>query len=175
MLRKNRIVVLSCTLALVLLAVPERAEARGDRFAARVAGTYLVNEDQNFLRLLTLTADGNVFGIDSSEASGSSFFGDQQGVWSRTGRRAIAATLLNFRFVRSQPPEDGGVEPDGSAVGDYEIRFGPGFATVRGTITLHLFAPSIDPLAPDATPTGDPIVVPFEGRRVPAPRPERRR
>jgi hypothetical protein len=65
------------------------------------SGTYFVETDIGDARILTLTANGNIFVIASSQSQSlfNGFpFSDGQGIWKGTGRREITATVLNFSF-----------------------------------------------------------------------------
>ena len=164
---KTLMAILRIALAVSLVAsMPGHAGARDD-FARRVAGTYLLDEGTEFRRLLTLTIDGNVIGTDSSEPIGEPFFGGQQGVWRRVGAKSIAATVVNFRFLRTESE----VVQAGSALADYRLSFLNGFEETIGTITLKVFGAGVDPLDPSATPEEPEITFEFRGRRVPLPDP----
>ena len=130
------------------------------KFDKRVAGAYLLREapeeSEIFFRLITLTADGNWFGIDAHEQSFG--FSNQQGVWKRTGPYTITATVIDFNI------SPGGL-PTGVARTNYVITFSKDYRTLSGSFFGKVFALDQDPLDPETLP----IVTfesTFQGRRI---------
>ncbi|HSF19245.1 MAG TPA: hypothetical protein VLK65_27215 [Vicinamibacteria bacterium] len=124
--------------ALALFGGLTSAEADKDHpaFARRVAGTYFVVERETGTReFLTISVDGNVF-LNSS-AEGDLQFGSSQGVWERSGRRAIAMKVANFDF-----------DDHGIAVVDFVIEFDPAFMELVGRFSGALYPDGVDPLNP---------------------------
>jgi hypothetical protein len=70
-------------------------EARAT-FRNKAAGTYLLNQSDGFLQILTITARGTAFRQNSGQMSPSPF-GDQ-GAWKRVGKRQIIIKTLDFTF-----------------------------------------------------------------------------
>ena len=133
-----------------------------DKFSERVAGTYLLrferDDDEVFLRLVTLTEDGNWFSIDAHQQADRFGFTDQQGVWKRTGRREITVTVLDFDY----DPFNG--EPVGVARLGFVMEFTPNLQEVRGKFSGKLFGFDEDPLDPNIP--LDEFGATFTGRRV---------
>ncbi len=129
-------------------------------FNKRFAGTYLLREglDQSeiFYRLITLTADGNWFGIDAQEQSFG--FTNQQGVWTRAGKNAITATVIDFNI------SPGGL-PTGVARTRFVMTFSKDLQSVTGSFFGKVFALDQDPLDPSEVPI-DSFDSTFEGSRV---------
>lgn len=132
-------------------------------FSNRIAGVYFLEQSSGSFRVLTITVDGNVFGIDSSQSNGlvisSASFSDQQGAWRRTGCRKITATVLNFRFPT-------GTSAGGTTLASYDVVFDNQFQHIQGDISLIPYGTGVNPFDPDAEPIGDPIVITFKGQRV---------
>ena len=118
-------------------------------FAQRIAGTYLIRDgdaETVFLRLISLTADGNWSGTHSHQQAPGLSFSDQHGVWKRSGRREITASVLNF-----------GVDPvTGGATEVVRVRYVMTFSRslqeVSGEYAGEAFALDQDPFDPDAVP-----------------------
>jgi hypothetical protein len=66
-------------------------------FGLTIAGTYYVTQgDDPDFQIVTLTADGNWFSVNSGEMDSPTFFTNAQGVWERTGRQEITVKILDF-------------------------------------------------------------------------------
>lgn len=126
--------------------------SRGKRpFGQLVAGTYFLKEGKSHWRIITLTADGNWFGIASHQNShddkpSDMGFTNQQGTWKRTGTREITAKVLNFNF----DAYDGALS--GNAVAIYELTFSPNFHELSGNYDGKVFPPEQNPLDPNSEP-----------------------
>jgi len=125
-----------------------------------MSGTYLVREasgeSEIFYRLITLTADGNWFGIDAHEESFG--FTNQQGAWKQTGPHDITATVIDFNI------SPGGL-PTGVSRTEYVMSFGKDYQTVTGSFFGKVFALEQDPLDPAILPIGT-FESTFQGRRI---------
>jgi len=153
----NRIGTLGQLLAvivLVLFATVGDATADSDSggFNRRIAGSYLIQHDSTKSRdVLTIGADG-IFLMNSSD-SGVLMFGNSQGAWKRTGRRKIAARVVNFEF-------------DGSGVGvvHFDISFDRRYRMVTGHFSGAVVDSSVaDPLDADVQ---EQFSDSFTGRRI---------
>ena len=157
------LLVVSVFLVCILPTVKVKANNCGHAFRKCIAGVYFLEQSSGSFRVLTITADGNVFGVDSSQSKGlvigSASFSDQQGTWRRTGYRKITATVLNFRF----PTDTSG---GGTTVARYDVAFDNQFQHIQGGISLIPYGPGVNPFDPDVEPIGCPIVITFKGQRV---------
>jgi len=118
------------------------ADKNDSTIGEKIAGTYLLNEDDDGgFRIVTITADGNWFGIHSYQFKNT--FSNQQGSWKQTGERKITAGTLNFTLL------DDGV---GSSRFNFTVEFDNTFQQVRGYLTGKMFSPGVDPLDPVAVP-----------------------
>ena len=103
-----------------------------------IAGSYLITHDGTGSRdVITIGADGTFVMTSSDE--GPFQFSSSQGAWKRTGRRTIAAKVVNFDF------DDHGV-----GIVRFDISFDRGFRTVSGSFTGAVIPDSVpDPLSAD--------------------------
>ncbi len=132
---------------LLFFSVINSSKARADKndasFGNKIAGTYLLAEDDNGgSRIVTITADGNWFGIHSYQLDNK--FSNQQGVWKKTGKREITVKTLNFTSSK-----DG----TGSSQFSFLVEFDNDFQQVSGEHSGKLFPPGVAPLDPVAVPT----------------------
>ncbi|MBW4632760.1 MAG: hypothetical protein KME30_12965 [Iphinoe sp. HA4291-MV1] len=132
----------------------------------KFAGTYLitVTTNGNFASrsIVTLTQDGNIFVVDSSQGGVSGQFnpfGDAQGAWKCTSNEEITATTLNFGY----PGTEGST--GNLARQDFRLTFEPQAKTVQGTIKLRSFDLQANPLEADGSDGG---TFTFTGQRVTA-------
>ncbi|MCP4267273.1 MAG: hypothetical protein GY777_17160 [Candidatus Brocadiaceae bacterium] len=135
--------ILSAFLFLSILNLNDvKADKNDFSFSNKIAGTYLLNEDDDGgFRIVTITADGCWFGIHSYQLDNK--FSNQQGVWKETGKREIAAEVINFSLLKD------GV---GSSLFSYTIEFDKAYRQVSGELLGKLFPPEVDPLDPVAVP-----------------------
>lgn len=125
--------------------------ASGEAFAAagclQLTGSYLIDVESgkslSSRQVLTLTADGNAFVIDSNQGGVTgSFdpFSSEQGSWTCQSADRATATVLDFDI------------PAGSPKGqhlyraDYKITGHPATKTISGTIELRQFPFTANPL-----------------------------
>jgi hypothetical protein len=136
-------VILSAFLFLSILCSKEAgADKRDSAFGEKITGTYLLTEDDNGgSRIVTITADGNWFGIHSYQLN--SKFSSQQGVWKEIGKRKITAEVINFSLLKD------GV---GSSLFSFSVEFDKAYLQVSGELLGKLFPPGVDPLDPVAVP-----------------------
>ncbi len=136
-------VILSAFLFLSILCSNEAGADKNDStFGKNVAGTYLLTEDDDGgSRIVTITADGNWFGIHSYQLNNK--FSNQQGVWEKTGKRKITVRALNFSLLKD------GV---GSSLFSFTVEFDKTYQQVTGELSGNLFPPGVDPLDPLAIP-----------------------
>ncbi len=123
---------------------PEEIRADKDNFGIgkQIVGTYLLDEDDDGgFRIVTITADGNWFGIHSYQLN--SKFSNQQGVWKEMGERMITAEVINFSLLKD------GV---GSSLFNFTVKFDKAYRQVSGELSGKLFLPGVDPLDPVAVP-----------------------
>ncbi len=142
----------------------ESSDNSGPRqLGERIAGTYLIkfdteDEDPTALRIVTLTADRNWFSVD---AHGHEFgFTTQQGVWKKTGRREITATVLDFEY-----DPFGLNKPTGVSTLHFVMTFTSDFHEVSGEFSGKSFVLDEDLFDPeDVQRTFGPTL--FTGQRV---------
>ncbi|ODS31514.1 MAG: hypothetical protein SCARUB_03356 [Candidatus Scalindua rubra] len=132
--------------AFLLLNVLSSNEARADKndafFGEKIAGTYLLTEaDEGGSRIVTITADGNWFGIHSYQFDIK--FSNQQGVWKKTGKRKITVRTLDFTLLKD------GV---GSALFRFTVEFDKAYQQISGELSGKMFPPGVDPFDPVAIP-----------------------
>ncbi len=119
-----------------------RADMHDSAIGNKIAGTYLLTEDDDGgSRITTITADGNWFGIHSYQLNNK--FSNQQGIWKKIGNRKIIVRTLNFSSL-----EDG----VGSSLFNFTVEFDKTYHHVTGVLSGKLFPPSVDPLDPLAIP-----------------------
>ncbi|MCE2487385.1 MAG: hypothetical protein J4F42_17865 [Desulfurellaceae bacterium] len=128
---------------------PRHRGPRFGNFATRIAGTYLIRDgdaETVSLRLISLTADGNWSGTHSHQQAPGLSFSDQHGVWKRSGRREITASVLDFGID----------EATGRATevvrARYVMTFSRDLQEVSGEYAGEAFALDQDPFDPDAVP-----------------------
>jgi hypothetical protein len=136
-------VLLSVFLLLSILYSNEiRADWNASTFGEKIAGTYLLTEeDDGGSRIVTITADGNWFGIHSSQLNNK--FSNQQGVWKKTGEREITVRVLNFSSLKD------GI---GSSLFSFTVNLDKTYQQINGKLSGKLFSPGADPLDPVAIP-----------------------
>ena len=136
-------VILSAFLFLSVLSSTEAGADNNDSaIGEKIAGTYLLAEDDDGgSRIVTITADGNWFGIHSFQFDNK--FSNQQGVWEKTGKRKITVRTLDFTSLKD------GV---GSALFSFTVEFDKAYEQVSGDLSGKLFPPGVDPLDPVAVP-----------------------
>ena len=119
-------VILSAFLLLFILCSKEvGAEKQDSAFGKKIAGTYLVTEDDDGgSRIVTITADGGWLGIHSLQFDNK--FSNQQGVWEKTGKRKITARTLDFISLKD------GV---GSALFNFTVEFDNAYQQVSGELS----------------------------------------
>jgi hypothetical protein len=139
-----------------------RAASRGCR--SLVTGSYLTtivdaNGELASRGVITLTADGNIFVIDSNQGGVAGVFnpfGDTQGAYTCASNQEIRAVGINFGFSG----------PDGVndiARSDISATFDPKAQTTQGTITVRSYALSANPLAEQGSVVG---TFPLTGQRI---------
>jgi hypothetical protein len=116
-------------------------------FGREIAGVYVVSREPAAgpSRILTLSADGVVSSIQSTQLSGGAAgvqFSDQQGVWRRTGEETVNAEVLNIAYDR-----DTGAFT-GITVATYQLTFLEERQRVQGTVTGKIYPVGVDPLHP---------------------------
>ncbi len=136
-------VILSTFLFLSILYSNEAGAGKNDSaIGEKIAGTYLLTEDdKGGSRIVTITADGNWFGIHSFQFDIK--FSNQQGVWKETGERKITVRTLDFNSLKD------GV---GSALFSFTVEFDNAYQQVTGELSGKIFPPGVDPLDPVAVP-----------------------
>jgi hypothetical protein len=136
--------VLTATAAVAPGAVRD-AGHRGD-----VSGTYLATLPDR-AEILTLHRDGTA-GMTLSDqvtaGAGGFTFSDSYGSWRRTGRRTIAARMVNLNFDLTGPA----ATYSGAAVVDYVLELGPGPGRFAASCEGAIYATGIDPLDPASVP-----------------------
>ncbi len=136
-------VILSAFLLLSVLCSNEAGADKNDSaIGEKIAGTYLLTEDDDGgSRIVTITADGNWFGIHSYQLNNK--FSNQQGVWKKIGNKKISVKTLNFSSL-----EDG----IGSSLFSFTVDFDIEYQQVSGKLSGKLFPLGVDPLDPVAVP-----------------------
>jgi hypothetical protein len=153
------LVSLSAFLLFSVLCLDEtRADKTDSSFGEKIAGTYLLTEDDDGgSRIVTITADGCWLGVHSYQLDNK--FSNQQGVWRKEGKRKITVRTLNFSLLKD------GV---GSSRFTFTVEFDKTYQQVSGELSGKLFPPGVDPLDPLAVPvktfsnsfTGKRLIVP---------------
>lgn len=133
-------------------------------FGKKIAGTYYLKlkaqgSEEVFLRIATLTADGNWFSIDAHQQSEKFGFSDQQGVWKKTGYREVTAKVLDFDH---DPQTE---EPTGVARLRFVMTFNANLNEVSGEFSGTLFTLEQNPLDPAEIPIGS-FDASFTGQRM---------
>ncbi|MEH2158528.1 hypothetical protein [Nostoc sp.] len=167
----------SSVLACTLLATPN--VVRGNDFSVpetiantarcrlNVTGAYLTkifNPDGTIgsRGVITLTADGNFFVIDSNQGGVTNVFNpfsSGQGAWKCNGKTGVSARSITFAYP-------GSAGSTGSiARSDYQASFNPQTQTVEGTITLRFFNLNANPLLNNVPPVG---TFNFSGQQIKA-------
>jgi hypothetical protein len=168
-----RVVVLTMAAAWALAALLPQAEAQVSLsdllgFGREIAGVYVVSRppEEGPSRLLTLSADGVLSSIQSTQFSGGVGgvgFSNQQGVWRRTGEETVNAQVLNIVYDR-----DTGAFT-GITVATYQLTFLAERQQVQGTATGKIYPVGVDPLHPgSAVPIAE-FTDTFEAERVRVP------
>ncbi len=126
--------------AFLFLSVLYTNEAGADKsdydIGKQIAGTYLLAEDDDGgSRIVTITADGNWFGIHSYQLDNK--FSNQQGVWEKTGKRKITVRTLNFSSL-----EDGVRSSMCTLTGLFDKEF----LNMSGELSGKLFLKEVDPM-----------------------------
>ncbi|MEH1968559.1 MULTISPECIES: hypothetical protein [unclassified Nostoc] len=167
----------SSVFACTLLAAPN--VVRGNDFSVpktisnttpcrlNVTGSYLTkifNQDGTIASrgVITLTADGNFFVIDSNQGGVTNVFNpfsNGQGAWKCNGKTGVSARSITFAF----PGSAGSIGSIGRS--DYQASFNPQTQTVEGTITLRLFNLNANPLLNNVPPVG---TFNFSGQQIKA-------
>ncbi|WP_414570951.1 hypothetical protein [Nostoc sp. CCY 9925] len=115
--------------------------------------------------VITLTADGNFFVIDSNQGGVPKVFNpfsSGQGAWKCNGKTGVIARSITFAY----PGSTGTAGSTGSfGRADYQASFNPQTQTVQGTITLRLFNLNANPLSNNVPPLG---TFNFSGQRIKA-------
>ncbi|MDP6924887.1 MAG: hypothetical protein R2568_10490 [Candidatus Scalindua sp.] len=148
-MKQNRIfkvytpLILSALLFLgILCSSKVSADMHDSAIGDKIAGTYLLTDDDDGgSRIVTITADGNWFGIHSRQPDIK--FSNQQGVWKETGRKKITARVLNFVSL-----EDG----VGSSLFSFTVEFDNAYQQISGKLSGNTFPPGVDPFDPVAVP-----------------------
>lgn len=119
-----------------------RADMNDSTFGKNIAGTYLLIEaDDGGSRIVTITANGNWFGIHSYQLENK--FSNQQGTWEKTGKRKITVRTLNFALLKD------GI---GTSRFTFTVKFDKTYKQITGEFSGMMFPPGIDPLDPVAVP-----------------------
>ena len=136
-------VILSAFLFLSILCSYEAGADKNDSaIGEKISGTYLLTEDdEGGSRIVTITADGNWFGIHSYQFDNK--FSNQQGLWKETGKRKITARTLNFTSLKD------GV---GSSLFSFTVEFDNVYQQVSGDLSGKMFPQGADTLDPVAVP-----------------------
>ncbi len=136
------VMIISFLLLNILFSNEIRADMYSSAMNNKIAGTYLlIEDDDGGSRIVTITADGNWFGIHSYQLKNK--FSNQQGVWKKIGDNEIAVRTLNFSIL-----EDG----VGSSRFSFTVEFDKTYQQVTGELSGNLFPPGVDPLDPLAIP-----------------------
>jgi hypothetical protein len=168
-----RVVVLTLAAAWAFAPLVPHAEAQVSSsdlltFGRSIAGVYVVSRpvEEGPSRLLTLSADGVLSSIQSTQFSGGAGglgFSNQQGVWQRTGDETVSAQVLDIVYDIATGAFTG------VTVATYELTFLEERQRVQGTVTGKIYAVGVDPLRPgDATPIAE-FSDTFEAKRVRVP------
>jgi hypothetical protein len=143
---------------LYISVIVKPREARAD-FRNKVAGTYLLNQIDGFLQILTLTARGTALSQNSGQMSPPPFAA-QQGAWTRSGTKQIIIKTLDFTF-----DSDTG-EFTGFGRSSFTVEFQPGFNEITGEVLVEILGPDQNPLDHDAIPINTFGPNTFTGQKV---------
>lgn len=146
---------------LLILSCANPSAAAG--FGRKVAGSYLLQQDDGFLQILTLTKKGNALSQNNGQFVGQDRFGDQQGAWQKAkGKRKLVIKTLDFTFDTVE-----GVFT-GFGRSTFDVEFDSGFDSLSGTVFVEIFSSGQDPLDPNAIPIATFGPTTFTGRRITA-------
>ncbi|GAI68276.1 unnamed protein product [marine sediment metagenome] len=136
------VIIAAFVLFSVLCSNETRADKNDSAIGEKIAGTYLLNEDDDGgSRIVTITSDGCWFGIHSYQLENK--FSNQQGVWRKEGKRKITVSTLNFSLLKD------GV---GSSRFTFTVEFDREYQQISGELFGKLFPPGVDPSDPLAVP-----------------------
>jgi len=149
--------------AVSLLLILSFANPSAASFRKNVAGSYLLQQDDGFLQILTLTKQGNALSQNNGQFTGQSRFGDQQGAWQKAkGKRKLVIQTLDFTFDTVKDLFTG------FGRSTFDVEFDSGFDSLSGTVFVEIFSSDQDPLDPNATPIETFGPTNFTGRRIKA-------
>jgi hypothetical protein len=134
-----------------------------DRDALEIEGSYILYQDDDNQRVISLDRSGNV--VMASDLQPVVGFTSGVGAWEQTGPDSATARIVNFNFN-----VDTG-QPMGPAIGVYDLTFGDlvqgKYQTVTGYISGGQYELGQDPLAPTVEPYRE-FGITFEGKRITA-------
>jgi hypothetical protein len=129
----------------------------------KVAGSYLLRQDDGFMQILTLTKKGTALSQNNGQYIGENQFGNQQGEWQNAkGTRKFAIRTLDFTFDTVTD------EFTGFGLSTFDVEFDKGFDTLSGTVLVEIFGPDQDPLDSQAVPIQTLGPHTFTGSRISA-------
>lgn len=125
-----------------------------------IHGTYLLTQDDGYIVLLTLTADGSAFSQQSGQFEPPGAFADQQGSWKQNRDGTILVRTLDF----TRNAETGAFTGFGRC--QYNFKLGRD-GTLKGDFKVEIFPVDGDPLdfRPSNPPTETSGPIGFTGRR----------
>ena len=137
-------------------------------FGCKIAGVYVVSRSPEAgpSRLLTLSADGILSSIQSTQFSGGAGgvgFTNQQGVWRRTGEETIDAQVLDIVYDIATGAFTG------ITLASYQLTFLEKRQQVQGTVTGKIYPVGVDPLNPGSAAPIAEFTDAFEAQRVSVP------
>lgn len=126
-------------------------------------GAYLLIQDDQFQRILTLHSDGTV--SQTSDQEPLLGFTSGQGTWKAIGPVSVRARVIDFAY------ETGGSKPIGPALITYDLAFSNlvsgRYQSVSGIYAGEQFNAGQDPLSPSEPPIQT-FGIAFKGQRVTA-------
>jgi hypothetical protein len=156
----KRIAVLAC---LILALVRAGDVVADDSAALAFEGAYLLTQDDNFQRILSLDRSGTISQVSDQEPLLG--FTAGLGAWQQTGPESVRARVIDFAYE-----VDGG-KPIGPAMIIYDLAFSDlvagKYQTVSGIYAGEQFAAGQDPLNPSEPPIRS-FGIAFKGQRITA-------
>lgn len=159
-----------CLISGALGSHPATADSGGEGFGRKIAGTYLITEEQSeipeaYTRLLTLFADGNMSSIQALQFGlgipGFAPFSDEQGAWKKTGKTEVTAKAITLTYDST----------DGAGLFNclttIDMDFHDNFHRISGRKNGKCYEPvTVNPLDPGNAEVAFQFSGSFEGQRI---------
>jgi hypothetical protein len=161
---KNNRLPCFCLAAAFLLGTaamrPVGAEEAHGKSLMNINGTYLLDQADGKKQILSLTRDGLAFSQNSGQFDPPSTFGNQQGVWARSGQAGIVIKTLDFT---TDPGNNNSF--NGYGLSTFQASLNEN-GELAGTVTVEIFPSNVDPLASGAIPSNTFGPIDFTSQRL---------